>query len=143
MAMANADWPTDRFMIIGVKHIHGEARQFLGIAEQFTDPANLQQLVRQNVEPDLSVSYEPLELKSSGEIESEMTERILKSSISVLDSFNYDRNEQSLAHDNQTLSRDEALLIFGHITALVRFVQSVEARVANEAGTDDFDDIPF
>ena len=61
IAMANADWPSERYIIVGVKHVHGEPRQFLGIAGQVTDPANLQQLVRQNVEPDLSVSYEPLD----------------------------------------------------------------------------------
>lgn len=61
IAMANADRSTDSCIIIGVKDVHGEARQFLGITEQFTDSAGLQQLVLQNIEPDLSVSYEPLE----------------------------------------------------------------------------------
>jgi hypothetical protein len=42
-------------------------------------------------------------LRQGGQIESEMTERILKSSISVLEAFNDVRNNQSLAHDNRTL----------------------------------------
>jgi hypothetical protein len=83
-------------------------------------------------------------LRSSNEIESEMTERILKSSISVLDSFNYVRNNRSLAHDNEMLGRDEALLIFGYVTALIRFVQSIEAKgTAPKVDLDDSYDIPF
>lgn len=50
-------------------------------------------------------------LRREGEIESEMTERILKSSISILESFNRVRNERSLAHDNPLLGHSEALLV--------------------------------
>ena len=39
-------------------------------------------------------------LKVEGQIDSEMTERILKSSIPVLEAFNDVRNNQSFAHDN-------------------------------------------
>ncbi|SRR5579884_26308 len=39
-------------------------------------------------------------LKEKGEIESEMIERILKSSLSTLEAFNRVRNDQSFAHDN-------------------------------------------
>src|ERR1051325_8418637 len=51
-------------------------------------------------------------LKEHGHLESEMTARILKSSISTLEAFNDVRNNQSLAHDNPILNYDEALLIF-------------------------------
>ena len=61
-------------------------------------------------------------LKASNLIESKMTERILKSSISTLEAFNEVRNEQSLAHDNPVLNRNESLLIFNHITSVIRFV---------------------
>mgnify|MGYP006447054011 CR=1 FL=1 len=37
-------------------------------------------------------------------IESEMTVKILKFSISILDSFNYIRNNKSLAHDNEKIA---------------------------------------
>ena len=79
-------------------------------------------------------------------IESEMTLRILKSSISTLESFNDVRNNQSLAHDNPILNYEEALLIFNHVAASVRFLRSIERRV--QAGTalpaaDIKDDIPF
>ena len=84
-------------------------------------------------------------LKRTGDIESEMTERILKSSISVLDAFNSVRNNRSLAHDNEMLGPDEALLILSHVTALIRFVQTIEMRkdalLAREEQFDD--DIPF
>lgn len=80
-------------------------------------------------------------LKSGGLIESEMTERILKSTISVLESFNKVRNDQSLAHDNRILNHNESLLIFGHVTTSIRFLQAIEAR---DAGTpDEEDDSPF
>jgi hypothetical protein len=82
-------------------------------------------------------------LRTAGEIESHMAELILKSSISVMDAFNDVRNNRSLAHDNEMLSRDEALLIFNHVTNVIRFVQSVEARVTAPVPASDFDDIPF
>lgn len=65
-------------------------------------------------------------LRRNGEIESTMTERILKSSISILDAFNDVRNNQSLAHDNELLSYHESTLIFANITSLIRFIRSIE-----------------
>lgn len=67
-------------------------------------------------------------LRDDGCLESEMTERILKSSISILESFNHVRNNQSLAHDNPILNYDEALLIFTHLAASVRFLRGLEAK---------------
>lgn len=90
-------------------------------------------------------------LRSNGEIESEMTERILKSNISVLEAFNHVRNNQSLAHDNVLLGHDEALLIFNHVASLVRFLRELERRSKQREkkrekqqhfGVDD-DDVPF
>ena len=69
-------------------------------------------------------------LKESGHLESEMTERILKSSISTLDAFNKVRNEQSLAHDNRMLNYDEALLIYSHVASAIRFIETLERRIA-------------
>ncbi len=69
-------------------------------------------------------------LRTGREIDSVMTERILKTSISVFDAFNAVRNERSLAHDNEMLSREEALLILSHVTSSIRFVQSIEAKAA-------------
>lgn len=67
-------------------------------------------------------------LRSEGRLQSEMTERILKMCISTLEAFNHVRNNHSFAHDNQILNYDESLLIFNHICALIRFLQSVEQR---------------
>ena len=61
-------------------------------------------------------------------IESEMTERILKSSISVLEAFNGVRNNQSFAHDNAILNYSESILIFNDIANVVRFLESVESK---------------
>ena len=66
------------------------------------------------------------QLKKSGSIESEMTERILKSSISILDAFNHVRNERSLAHDNPVLNYNESLLIFNHVASAIRFISALE-----------------
>ncbi len=66
-------------------------------------------------------------IKSKGLIESEMTERILKSSISVMEAFNDVRNNKSYTHDNSVLNRNESLLIFGHVTNAIRFIERVEA----------------
>lgn len=62
-------------------------------------------------------------------IESSMTERILKSSISVLDGFNDVRNNISFAHDNPVLNRNESLLICQHVTSAIRFVWTLEQSI--------------
>jgi Abortive infection C-terminus len=90
-------------------------------------------------------------LQKKGVIESEMTLRILKSSISMLEAFNDVRNNQSLAHDNPILNYEEALLIFNHVASSIRFMRSIDRTVgsreaAEQAGqivTVTDDDIPF
>ena len=77
-------------------------------------------------------------LKELKLIESQMTERILRSSISVLDAFNYVRNNQSLAHDNPVLNRNESLLIFNHVTSAIRFVWAMEQSIADKPGRTTF-----
>ena len=69
-------------------------------------------------------------LKGEGLIESVMTERIMKSSISLMEAFNRVRNEQSFAHDNRVLNYNESLLIFGHVTGLVRFIETLDGESA-------------
>ena len=84
-------------------------------------------------------------LKNEGAIESEMTERILKSTISVMEAFNRVRNDQSFAHDNQVLNYNESLLIFGHVSSSIRFLEALESRQAEVASDEEDanDDIPF
>jgi hypothetical protein len=65
-------------------------------------------------------------LRMNGVVKSEMTERILKMSISTLEAFNTVRNEESFAHDNEILNYDESLFIFNHVCALIRLLQTVE-----------------
>lgn len=72
-------------------------------------------------------------MKAEGRIESEMTERILKSSISTMEAFNRVRNEQSLAHDNPILNYNESLLIFNHVASAIRFIEMLERE--SESGT--------
>ncbi len=85
-------------------------------------------------------------LRAGGHLESRMTERILKSSISTLEAFNDVRNDQSLAHDNPLLNFDESLLILNHVASTVRFLKSLEDRLSKKSGpapTEPGDDIPF
>lgn len=65
-------------------------------------------------------------LKNSNIIESQMTEKILKSSISVFDAFNDVRNNKSFAHDNPILNYEESILIFNHISNVIKFVEIIE-----------------
>jgi hypothetical protein len=69
-------------------------------------------------------------LQKNSLVESEMSERILKSSISVLEAFNSVRNNRSLAHDNPILNYNESVLIFNDISNTVRFVDSIERKIA-------------
>ena len=66
-------------------------------------------------------------LRAAGLIESDMTERILKSSISIMEAFSWVRNDTSLAHDNPTLNYDESPLIFNHVCSSIRFIRALES----------------
>jgi len=57
----------------------------------------------------------------------EMSKRIIKSSISIFDAFNYVRNEQSLAHDNELIDAAEARFIFESVSTILRFMKAIEA----------------
>jgi len=85
------------------------------------------------------------QLRADGHVESDMTLRILKSSISTLEAFNDVRNNQSLTHDNPVLNYDEALLIFNHMVSSVRFLRALERRVElrERQNTARENDIPF
>jgi hypothetical protein len=63
-------------------------------------------------------------------IETEITEFILKSNISILDKLNHARNQRSLAHDNELLTPHEAAFIVSSISNLVKFIEDVESRFA-------------
>lgn len=67
-------------------------------------------------------------LRLNGELQSTMSERILWYALSTMDPFNHVRNNQSLAHPNEMLNTDEALLIFSHVVAIVNFIQGTERR---------------
>jgi len=80
-------------------------------------------------------------------IESEMTERILKSSISILESFNDVRNNKSLAHDNPILNYHESVLIFNNVSSAIKFIEAIEAEQSGVDEQDEvqaeWDEIPF
>ena len=57
----------------------------------------------------------------------EVSHRILKSSIGTLEAFNDVRNNESLAHDNNLVEHTEARLIYDSVTAILRFLKSVES----------------
>lgn len=83
-------------------------------------------------------------LRADGRIESEMAERILRSTISTLEAFNKVRNDRSLAHDNPVLGRSESLLIVNHVASVVKFIASLEEGrpAADESGGLESDDAP-
>ena len=57
----------------------------------------------------------------------EISKRTLKSGISIFESFNDVRNNESFAHDNDIVDQAEARYIFDSITALLRFIKTIEA----------------
>jgi hypothetical protein len=82
-------------------------------------------------------------LKQRNAIESQMGERILKSTISTLEAFNDVRNNRSFAHDNELLSYNEALLIFRHVTTSIHFLGALTTQVPVEHAEEADDDLPF
>jgi Abortive infection C-terminus len=76
-----------------------------------------------------------------------MTERILKSSTSVLEAFSDVRDNKSLAHNDPILNYEKSLLIFNHVASSIRLIKSIEARTkyatAPIAIVAPDDDLPF
>lgn len=88
----------------------------------------------------------------SGYIDSQMTERILKYSIHVIEAFNDIRNNKSFAHDNPILNYQESVLIFNNVTNSIKFIESVEEKIISDKRrqeidaqneTVNWDDLPF
>ncbi|MFI8715387.1 helix-turn-helix domain-containing protein [Brevibacillus brevis] len=65
MAMANANTDVSkRYIIIGVKHSPGGSREYFSIpTEEFKDDAIYQDLVRNNIEPEIKFIYRPVEFE--------------------------------------------------------------------------------
>jgi len=83
-------------------------------------------------------------LNENNKIESKMSELILKSSISVLESFNDIRNNKSLAHDNPILNYSESVLIFNDVSNVIKFIESIEKeKPKEEIQEEDLDTLPF
>jgi hypothetical protein len=57
----------------------------------------------------------------------EMTKQVIRNYIGIFAKFNYVRNNQSLAHDNELLDPAEARFIYDAITAFLFFIKSIEA----------------
>lgn len=89
---------------------------------------------------------------NSGYIDSQMTERILKYSIHVIEAFNDIRNNKSFAHDNPILNYQESVLIFNNVTNSIKFIESVEEKIISDKRQQEidaqnesvnWDDLPF
>ncbi len=60
IAMANADYENRRLIIVGIKHHASGEREFQSIEKKdFIDSATYQQLINENIEPHIDISYEP------------------------------------------------------------------------------------
>lgn len=88
-------------------------------------------------------------VKTINKNQSEMTIKILRNSLSILDHFNTVRNDQSLAHDNEILNNEEAKLIAEWVLNLLNFVDSIyqnfkmlSVKQTNVINWDD-DEVPF
>jgi hypothetical protein len=71
-------------------------------------------------------------LQQKGIIESEITLRILKSSISIMESFNNIRNNQSLAHDNEILNYNESHLVFKTILNCIEYLNILDTSLQEQ-----------
>ncbi|MEX2374171.1 MAG: abortive infection family protein [Dehalococcoidia bacterium] len=105
---------------VGLDRLHTFVSKFIDVlAEQ-------EGIITANSKPLHSTFGEVIKaLRRRGAIETEMAERILKSTISTFESFNEVRNQRTFAHPNPLLSPDEALLIFRHVASAIRFLRTL------------------
>lgn len=62
----------------------------------------------------------------------EISDRAIKSSISLFEAFNDVRNHKSFAHDNDIISAAEGRLIFESISAILRFIKAIDVAAFEE-----------
>lgn len=70
-----------------------------------------------------------IKLKAKHYIQSEMTQTILTSNISILAKYHYTRNNESYAHANEILNMEESLLIVNNIANICRFIYDLERNI--------------
>ncbi len=63
ISLANSRSKNDKYIIVGVKHYPDGKRDLNGINDKFIDEATYQQLVHENIEPDLGFSYLPFKFE--------------------------------------------------------------------------------
>ena len=64
--------------------------------------------------------------KKNNCFQSDFSEQVLKTSISLFDKYNNIRNDQSYAHDNEILNKSEAMLAVRIMTATLDFIYEFE-----------------
>lgn len=64
--------------------------------------------------------------KKNNCFQSDFSEQVLKTSISLFDKYNNIRNDQSYAHDNEILNKSEAMLVVRIMTATLDFIYEFE-----------------
>lgn len=62
-AMANAVNPETKRIVIGVKHSPGKDKEFIGL-ENLTDQATLENIIQENIEPNINFKYYPYKFKN-------------------------------------------------------------------------------
>ncbi len=82
-------------------------------------------------------------LKEKGVIESDMSMQILRSAIKVMETFDAVRNNQSLAHDNPLLNKDESWLIISHVSSTIRFLEAMEKKLQEQLKTKELADLKY
>jgi len=65
ISMANSKTSEDKYIITGVNHKANGERDIIGINEDFVDEAIYQQLINENVEPEIEFKYYPYDLNST------------------------------------------------------------------------------
>ncbi len=60
--MANARLDHERYIIVGINYKTNGERDILGISEDFVDDATYQELISENIEPEIPFKYYPFEI---------------------------------------------------------------------------------
>lgn len=107
----------DRLHTYSIKYIRGICQKHnIPVSADNGDPYPLQSLAGSLVKFYQQNNY----------LDSEFAERALKSSISLFDSYNAIRNNQSFAHDNKVLNKEEATYAVEIVSATLKFIDKIE-----------------
>lgn len=123
ISMANGKSNDRKLIIIGIKHKPNGEKEILGVEKDFIDDATYQQLIHENIEPEIKLSYSPFTFKNKN--------------LGIFELFNCSDKPYMMKKDFKNLRRGDSFIRKGsHQTRVTR--KDIDYFISNKIGEKSF-----